>query len=151
PAADHRGGHRPAEGGGGADFRRGDGDPLIPLPPWAERRFGLTAQAGQALLPKRPFSIMNAMSAGVLFGREIERAAVKLAAEAWRLGFGAAPIGNLYESVSDLQARNAVREALRAGIRYFDTAPHYGFGLSESRLGAALAEFDPQGRAVVST
>jgi D-threo-aldose 1-dehydrogenase len=94
---------------------------------------------------------MNAMSAGVLFGREIERTPVMLAAEAWRLGFGAAPIGNLYEPVSDLQARNAVREALRAGIRYFDTAPHYGFGLSESRLGAALAEFDPTGRAVVST
>ncbi|HSC68486.1 MAG TPA: aldo/keto reductase [Cellvibrio sp.] len=56
------------------------------------------------------------------------------------LGFGAAPIGNLYQPLSDNQATEAVNTALAAGIRYFDTAPHYGFGLSESRLGNALAE-----------
>ena len=54
------------------------------------------------------------------------------------LGFGAAPIGNLYQPLSDDQAQTAVASALRAGIRYFDTAPHYGFGLSETRLGHAL-------------
>ena len=55
------------------------------------------------------------------------------------VGFGAAPIGNLYRSISDQDAVASVEAALAAGIGYFDTAPHYGFGLSESRLGAALA------------
>ncbi|MBB5519651.1 aldo/keto reductase [Amphiplicatus metriothermophilus] len=63
-----------------------------------------------------------------------ERAGARLA----RLGFGAAPIGNLYREVSDAQARDALEAAWRAGIRLFDTAPHYGFGLSELRLGAFL-------------
>jgi D-threo-aldose 1-dehydrogenase len=67
------------------------------------------------------------------------------------LGFGAAPIGNLYAPISDAQARDAIAAALKAGVTYFDTAPLYGFGLSESRLGAALAEFDPDGQAIVST
>ncbi|PWR08757.1 aldo/keto reductase [Micromonospora acroterricola] len=56
------------------------------------------------------------------------------------LGFGAAAIGNLYQAVDDETARRAVDAAWQAGIRYFDTAPHYGLGLSERRLGAALAE-----------
>ena len=55
-----------------------------------------------------------------------------------RLGFGAAALGNLYTAVSDEAARAAVDVALAAGVDYFDTAPHYGFGLSESRLGALL-------------
>lgn len=57
------------------------------------------------------------------------------------LGFGAAPIGNLYQPLSDDEASAAVNSALDAGIRYFDTAPHYGFGLSETRLGTALTGF----------
>ena len=57
-----------------------------------------------------------------------------------RLGFGAAVIGNLYRATSDEDARAAVDAAWAAGIRYFDTAPHYGLGLSERRLGAALAD-----------
>lgn len=56
-----------------------------------------------------------------------------------RLGFGAAPIGNLGREVSDDEALAAVDAAYEAGIRYFDTAPHYGLGLSERRLGEALA------------
>lgn len=56
------------------------------------------------------------------------------------LGFGAAPIGNLYQAVNDSTATQAVHCALGARLNYFDTAPHYGFGLSESRLGAALQE-----------
>ncbi|QLQ36535.1 aldo/keto reductase [Micromonospora robiginosa] len=55
------------------------------------------------------------------------------------VGFGAAGIGNLYRGVTDDDARGAVDAAWGAGIRYFDTAPHYGLGLSERRLGAALA------------
>ncbi len=58
------------------------------------------------------------------------------------LGFGAAPIGNLYREVSDAVARQAVTAALASGIDYFDTAPHYGFGLSERRLGRSLADRD---------
>ena len=56
------------------------------------------------------------------------------------LGFGAAGIGNLYRSVTDGQAAAAVDAAWNAGIRYFDTAPHYGLGLSERRLGEALRD-----------
>lgn len=54
------------------------------------------------------------------------------------LGFGAANLGNLYREVSDEQAWAALDAAWDAGIRYFDTAPHYGLGLSEKRLGAFL-------------
>lgn len=58
--------------------------------------------------------------------------------EAGPLGFGGAAIGNLYTEVGEEQAYEAVAAAWRQGIRYFDTAPHYGLGLSERRLGAAL-------------
>ena len=56
-----------------------------------------------------------------------------------RFGMGTAPIGNLYAPVSEAKAEAAVAAALQAGIRYFDTAPHYGFGLAERRLGSSLA------------
>ncbi|QHA08402.1 aldo/keto reductase [Streptomyces broussonetiae] len=66
------------------------------------------------------------------------------------LGFGAAPIGNLFTSLDDEQAHEAVRAAWQRGLRYFDTAPHYGLGLSERRLGAALRAYD-RTRYTVST
>ncbi|MEU9287987.1 aldo/keto reductase [Streptomyces sp. NPDC048275] len=56
------------------------------------------------------------------------------------LSFGAAGIGNLFTAISDEQAYEAVDAAWSGGIRYFDTAPHYGIGLSERRLGAALRD-----------
>ena len=68
-----------------------------------------------------------------------------------RLGMGTAGIGNLYAPVSDEQARATLVAAWDAGIRYFDTAPHYGFGLSEKRLGEAMATLDADGSAIVST
>jgi len=68
-----------------------------------------------------------------------------------RFGMGAAAIGNLYRAVSDEEAMATVAAALAAGIGYFDTAPHYGFGLAERRLGAALAAHDPAQAAIVST
>ena len=68
-----------------------------------------------------------------------------------RFGMGTASIGNLYAPISDEAAEAAVAAALAAGIRYFDTAPFYGFGLAERRLGAALAARDPAGKAIVST
>ena len=61
------------------------------------------------------------------------------------LGFGAAAIGNLYSAVEDEAAEEAVAEALRHGILYFDTAPFYGYGLSERRLGRALARHPSEG------
>ena len=59
------------------------------------------------------------------------------------LGFGGAAIGNLYRALADEDALGAVHESFAAGVRYFDTAPFYGFGLSEQRLGAALAGAQP--------
>ena len=55
-----------------------------------------------------------------------------------RLGFGGAPLGNLYRSLSDDDSMLTVTAAREAGISYFDTAPYYGFGLSERRLGDAI-------------
>lgn len=67
------------------------------------------------------------------------------------LGFGAAAIGNLYRAIPDDEARSVIEQAWAVGLRYFDTAPHYGFGLSEKRLGAALADLDPGATAIIST
>ena len=58
------------------------------------------------------------------------------------LGLGAAQFGNLFTETTDQQAAGAVTAALDEGIRYFDTAPHYGLGLSERRLGQALGGTD---------
>ncbi|WP_285567670.1 MULTISPECIES: aldo/keto reductase [unclassified Streptomyces] len=66
------------------------------------------------------------------------------------LGFGAAPLGNLYSPLDEETARAAVDTAWDAGVRYFDTAPHYGLGLSERRLGAALRA-RPRAEFTVST
>ncbi len=66
--------------------------------------------------------------------REIRRTGVQLTT----LGFGAAPIAGLYSLVDEATARDTIDVAWEGGIRYFDTAPHYGLGLSERRLGEAL-------------
>ena len=55
------------------------------------------------------------------------------------LSLGGAQLGNLYIPIDDEAARGTVDAAWSEGIRTFDTAPHYGLGLSERRLGAALA------------
>ncbi|WP_454884720.1 aldo/keto reductase [Sphingomonas oryzagri] len=65
-----------------------------------------------------------------------------------RLGMGTAALGNLYRAVSDEQAAETIEAALTGGIRYFDTAPHYGFGLAEERLGCGLGG---RGDIIVST
>ncbi len=54
------------------------------------------------------------------------------------LGFGGAPVGNLFEAMPDDQAQATLDAAWDSGVRHFDTAPYYGFGLSEHRVGAAL-------------
>ena len=66
------------------------------------------------------------------------------------LGLGCAPIGNLYEPVTDDEAHAVVHAAYEAGLRFFDTAPLYGHGLSERRLGAALASL-PRESVTVAT
>ncbi|MBN9064795.1 MAG: pyridoxal 4-dehydrogenase [Rhizobiales bacterium 65-9] len=54
------------------------------------------------------------------------------------LGFGGVPLGGLYTQVSDADARATVAAALAAGVNFIDTAPLYGHGLSEHRIGEAL-------------
>jgi D-threo-aldose 1-dehydrogenase len=54
------------------------------------------------------------------------------------LGFGTVPVGNLYRAIDDAQAHGTLRAALDAGINFFDTAPLYGYGLSERRVGDIL-------------
>ena len=66
------------------------------------------------------------------------------------LSFGGAAIANLFTEVSDEDARAAVDAAWDGGIRVFDTAPHYGLGLSERRLGDALRH-RPRDEYVIST
>ncbi|MDX6256497.1 MAG: D-threo-aldose 1-dehydrogenase [Frankiales bacterium] len=66
------------------------------------------------------------------------------------LGFGAAPIANLFAAVDEQIALATVDAAWDGGIRYFDTAPHYGLGLSELRLGKALRA-RPRDEFVLST
>ncbi|MFF3750597.1 aldo/keto reductase [Streptomyces sp. NPDC002018] len=66
------------------------------------------------------------------------------------LGFGGAPLGNLYTPLDDDRARSALDAAWDVGVRSYDTAPHYGLGLSERRLGAALAQ-RPRAEFTVST
>lgn len=67
-----------------------------------------------------------------------------------RLGLGAASIGNLYRATDDEASHRTLTAAWGGGIRYFDTAPHYGLGLSERRLGAFLRD-QPRDEFVVST
>jgi D-threo-aldose 1-dehydrogenase len=57
-----------------------------------------------------------------------------------RLGLGGAPLGGLFESVREEDARATLAGAYGAGIRYFDTAPFYGHGRGEMRMGAFLRE-----------
>jgi D-threo-aldose 1-dehydrogenase len=66
------------------------------------------------------------------------------------LGLGGTPLGNMYRAM-DMQGANAtIHAAADAGIRYFDTAPVYGFGLSETRLGQGVAPL-PRAEIVISS
>ncbi|MET8965418.1 aldo/keto reductase [Streptomyces sp. NPDC004074] len=66
------------------------------------------------------------------------------------LGLGAAQFGNLFTETTDDESHRAVKAAAEEGIRYFDTAPHYGLGLSERRLGDALQAATRRGLVVSS-
>ncbi|NJM83982.1 MAG: aldo/keto reductase, partial [Tabrizicola sp.] len=66
------------------------------------------------------------------------------------LGFGSAPLGNLYRAIPEAEAQALLQRGWDAGIRYFDTAPLYGFGLSETRLNSFLRG-KPRDAYVIST
>lgn len=64
------------------------------------------------------------------------------------IGLGSAPLGGLFAPVSDADAEATIEEAWFAGIRFFDTAPLYGFGLAERRVGAFLRQQDRDSYAI---
>ncbi|MGO4830692.1 aldo/keto reductase [Rhizobiaceae sp. 2RAB30] len=70
--------------------------------------------------------------------------------EVTAMGLGTAPLGNQFRAVSEEDSRAVIRGAWDAGLRYFDTAPMYGHGLSEHRLGEALRGL-PRDEYVLST
>jgi D-threo-aldose 1-dehydrogenase len=67
-----------------------------------------------------------------------------------KLGFGTAPLGNMFRDIPEAEARATVDAAWNDGIRYFDNAPFYGAGLAEIRMGDALAD-RPRDDYVIST
>ncbi|MCA1867982.1 aldo/keto reductase [Agrobacterium genomosp. 3] len=67
-----------------------------------------------------------------------------------QLGFGAAPLGNMFRDIPEQEARATVEAAWNDGIRYYDNAPFYGAGLAEIRMGEAL-EDKPRDQYVIST
>ena len=74
---------------------------------------------------------------GALPLRPLGRTSLRLTS----IGFGTTMLGNLYRAVGEADAFAATDAAYAAGIRFFDTAPHYGVGLAERRLGGALRRF----------
>ena len=66
------------------------------------------------------------------------------------IGLGSAPLGGLFSPVSDADAHATIKRAWSLGVRFFDTAPLYGFGLAERRLGAFLRQ-QPRESYVIST
>lgn len=73
--------------------------------------------------------------------RHNELAEIKGGAVVSRLGLGTAQLGGLYSSVAEAEGQALVDTAIAQGIRYFDTAPHYGKGVSEKRLGKYLSKY----------
>ena len=66
------------------------------------------------------------------------------------IGFGSAPLGDLFKKLDEADAQNTVRAAYADGVRLFDSSPHYGNGLSEARVGAALRD-KPRDDLLIST
>ena len=67
-----------------------------------------------------------------------------------QFGFGGAPLGELFEKVEEEQSSETLNAAYSSGIRYFDTAPWYGHGLSEHRTGGLLRRY-PRNEFLLST
>src|SRR5699024_12354456 len=109
------------------------GDPALscappPVPRVARRLRRRPLRPPPALAPARPPAAGEHVTAAL--------PAAPLALPPLR--FGAAQLGILYRITTDAEADGAVAAAWDAGIRYFDTAPHYGIGTSERRLGQRL-------------
>ena len=66
------------------------------------------------------------------------------------IGLGGAPLGNMFRNIPEDEALATVHDAWKLGVRYFDTAPLYGSGLSELRMGEALSQY-PRDEYVLST
>jgi D-threo-aldose 1-dehydrogenase len=66
------------------------------------------------------------------------------------LGFGGVPLGNMNRVLTDQESHETVEAAWASGLRYYDTAPYYGHGLSESRIGAVLSQ-KPRDEFTIST
>ena len=71
-------------------------------------------------------------------GHSFNRVASPAVAPPGRLGFGTAPLGDIFHEAKEHVAENTLRAAWEGGVRFFDTAPWYGHGLSEHRLGTFL-------------
>src|SRR5260370_6079226 len=74
----------------------------------------------------------------------------KTSLEVPRVGVGTAPLGNMFEAQSDEHADAVLASAVAHGLRYFDTAPLYGHGLAEQRVGRAVARL-PRDEVFIST
>ena len=120
-----------AMGTAGAGPRDGGVDRLAPAAArgLARRAVALRGRLWQALSPGEARMANVAMET-----RRIGRTAIEVTA----FGAGGFSIGNLWEAIAEEAAREAIDSAYGAGIRYFDTAPEYGYGLSERRFGDAL-------------
>src|SRR6476646_465823 len=73
-------------------------------------------------------------------GIEMKRARLANSLDVTAIGLGSAPLGGLFSAVSDADAEATVAKAWSLGVRFYDTAPLYGFGLAERRLGAFLRQ-----------
>jgi D-threo-aldose 1-dehydrogenase len=113
--------------------------PRAVAPRWAR---GSRASGGELAAPRPAWEETIAEVPSVPLGRT----GLSLSA----LALGTAPLGNLYSAVAEEVAEATVRAALTAGLTYLDTAPHYGLGLAEQRLGRVLAGL-PRESFVLST
>ncbi|MBN9654432.1 aldo/keto reductase [Halobacillus sp. GSS1] len=59
-----------------------------------------------------------------------------------KVGLGTAPLGNMFRDVPEGEARETIQTAWNQGVRYFDTAPFYGAGLAEMRVGDVLSKYN---------
>ena len=130
-------GRRRIQGGIGGDCGRSRCISAAPDLRWKARvndkEGGGDPNSGVAL-PRRPGSPDQPLPE--IATRTVRASRLRLS----ELSLGCAQLGNLYSAISDEEAYATINAAWDQGIRYFDTAPHYGLGLSERRLGAALAE-----------
>src|ERR1700722_12501115 len=112
--------------------------PVLPRPPKVDPRRG-AVDISPPVFPKRfamdPFKL-----------RKLGRSNVMLP----QMGFGGAPLGDLFTKVSEADAEATLDAAWQGGVRYYDTAPWYGRGQSEHRIGRFLYR-QPRNEVLLST